>query len=58
MPAMPIVTKTPRCLDGIVSENTVVTMGMQEPTPKPAIRRNAAKNTRSFAKAWGRVNRP
>ena len=55
---MPIVTKTPRCLDGIVSENTVVTMGMQEPTPKPAIRRNAAKNTRSFAKAWGRVNRP
>ena len=44
MKAMPKVTKMPRCLEGMDSENTVVTTGMQEPTPKPAIRRNAQKN--------------
>ena len=58
MNAMPNVTKMPRCLEGMLSENTVVTTGMQEPTPKPAIRRNAAKNARSFANACGSVNRP
>ena len=58
MKAMPNVTNTPRCLEGMLSENTVVTTGIQEPTPKPAIKRNTAKNTRSFANAWGSVNRP
>ena len=58
MNAMPNVTNTPRCLDGMLSENTVVTTGMQDPTPKPAIRRNTAKNTMSFANACGSVNRP
>ena len=46
MKAMPKVTNTPRCLDGMVSEKQVVTTGMQEPTPKPAIRRKAAKKPR------------
>ena len=42
MKAWPQVTNTPRWLEGMLSVNTVMTVGMQQPTPKPAIRRNAA----------------
>ena len=43
MKAMPKVTKMPRCLEGMLSENTVVTTGMQEPTPEPADQAERAK---------------
>ena len=58
MKAMPNVTNTPRCWDGIVSEKQVVTIGMQEPTPKPAIRRHTAKMPSELENACGSVNRP
>ena len=58
MTAPPQVMKKPRRFEGTVSEKNVYTMGMQEPTPKPAMKRNAAKNARSLANDCGNVNRP
>ena len=58
MKAMPKVTNTPRFFEGMVSEKQVVTMGMQEPTPKPAIRRHTAKMGTLVENACGSVNRP
>ena len=58
MKAMPKVTNTPRFFEGMVSEKQVVTIGMQEPTPKPAMRRQTAKMPSEDENACGRVNRP
>ena len=58
MQAPPQVMKKPRRFEGMTSEKTVYTTGMQEPTPKPAIRRNAANMVRSLANAWGSVKTP
>lgn len=58
MQAWPQAMKSPRCFEGMVSAKTVVTIGMQEPTPSPAISRKAAKNARSFENACGKVKKP